>query len=72
MKGVECTKYFPKQFNDGTITIVDGCTWMMDNRWVVPYNSFLCKNIMGHQLGSVRIKSAPEATWHLCEFPMHT
>ncbi|XP_057310254.1 uncharacterized protein LOC130648233 [Hydractinia symbiolongicarpus] len=84
----------------------------VDNRWVVPYNPFLCKKYMAHinleacvSIKSVkylykyiykgydtahieineridhdevttfldaRYVSAPEATWRLCEFPMHT
>ncbi|XP_057310222.1 uncharacterized protein LOC130648202 [Hydractinia symbiolongicarpus] len=126
MKESECTKPFPKQFNDGTVINVDGYpmyhrpyngrtvrirNFDVDNRWVVPYNPFLCKKYMAHinleacvSIKSVkylyksiykgydtayieineridhevttfldaRYVSAPEATWRLCEFPMHT
>ncbi|XP_057290930.1 uncharacterized protein LOC130613632 [Hydractinia symbiolongicarpus] len=63
MKEGECNKHFPKQFNDGTVINVDGYpmyhradngrtvrirNFDVDNRWVVPYNLFLCKKYMAH------------------------
>ena len=127
MQDGKCSKNFPKAFNNGTVVNVDGYPSYsrpdngrtvrvrnidLDNRWVVPYNPFLCKKYAAHinleacvSIKSVkylykyiykgydtahieineridhdevktfldaRYVSAPEATWRLCAFPMHS
>ena len=59
----KCTKDFPKQFNEKTIQMSDGYPLYrrpdngiyvekngasLDNRWVVPYNPYLCAKYQAH------------------------
>ena len=63
MQEGQCSKDFPKSFNECTVVNLNGYPSYhrpdngrtvrvrnldLDNRWVVPYNPFLCKKYMAH------------------------